>query len=461
MNTSKDNNFALEIFGGVKNHTKVFCVDSNGDSITYGELENKTRKFAYRLKHKYGVAPGTRVAIAIDDTVNWPVTFLSIILLGANPLLLFSNMVSKDIDAVMESSKCNHLISNTIVTDLSKCEDIHHEAHHWDDSKTCWWGLSSGSGGRYKIIVHNHASFQKLFKLANSQVGVKQDDVVLCTAKMAFPYGLAQLYWVLKNNATLCLISKTPAPSLVFSLIKQHNVTRLNIGPYLLNAMCGNKNKFSLHGIKVISSGEYLSKDLREKVSQDLDCKVYDTYGATEVWTTITFQDDPDTNDMGPILPGVESKIVEGELYIKHPLQAMMYWDDPVSTQKTFKQDWVATGDAVKIVDNRLSFLGRTDNMIKVKGTFVSLLDLEDTINSFPGVAECLVGINDTDAVPELVALVKFASEQRNVPHLRRYLRQLLPSDRIPKHIEVVTELPKTINNKLKRKVTSLIDYNK
>jgi acyl-coenzyme A synthetase/AMP-(fatty) acid ligase len=225
--------------------------------------------------------------------------------------------------------------------------------------------------------------------------------------------------------------------------------------------MCGNKNKFSLHGIKVISSGEYLSNDLRKKVSQDLDCKVYDTYGATEVWTTITFQDDPDTNDMGPILPGVESKIVEGELYIKHPLQAMMYWDDPVSTQKTFKQDWVATGDAVKIVDNRLSFLGRTDNMIKVKGTFVSLLDLEDTINSFPGVAECLVGINDTDAVPELVALVKFASEQRNVPHLRRYLRQLLPSDRIPKHIEVVTELPKTINNKLKRKVTSLIDYNK
>ena len=468
MNTKKQNNFALRVFENVQNPTKIFCVDSNGGAITYGELEAKTRKFAHLFKHKHQIGPGSRVAIALDDCVDWPISFLALILLGANPLLLFSNMIDKDRHEVMSRCEADWVISDKLYQedksitkkDLLDSTETYHDSHHWDDTKTCWWSLSSGSGGRYKIIVQNHASFTKLYDLANEKVGVKQHDVVLCTAKMAFPYGLAQLYWVLKNNATLCLINKTPAPSLVFKLIKDNKVTRLNVGPYLLNAMCESKNKIDLSQVKVICSGEYLSSDLRAKAKENLGCRTYDTYGATEVWTTISFQDDPDTNDMGPVIPGVEHKLVDGELYIRHPVRAMMYWNDTEATGKTFKQDWVATGDAVKVTDNRLKFLGRIDNMIKIKGTFLSILDLEDAINSSSDVAECIVVVKSSGPVPEIVALVKF-TQDGSVPSLRRYLREILPSDKMPEYIEQVEELPKTMNNKLKRNITAQIDYSK
>jgi len=466
MNTTNQNNFALSVFENIQDPTKIFCADSNGGSITYNELESKTRKFSHYLDKNHQIGPGTRVAIAIDDCVEWPIIFLSLILLGANPILLFSNMIDKDINNVMVRCEADWILSDSVKTgtkiihikDLLKSDELYDGAHNWDDTETCWWALSSGSGGRYKIIVQNHASFKKLYDLANEQVGVKSHDVVLCTAKMAFAYGLAQLYWVLKNNATLCLISTTPAPTLIFNLIKKYKITRLNIGPYLLNAMCENKKRFYLDKVKIVCSGEYLSQDLRLKVSQQLGCRVYDTYGATEVWTTISFQNDPDTNDMGPILEGIEHKIVNGELYIKHPLQAMMYWKDTEATKKTFKQDWVATGDAVRVIDNRLIFLGRIDNMIKIKGTFVSILDLEDAINSSHDVAECVVSVRKTGPVPEIVALVKF-TQDGSVRSLRRYLREILPSDKMPKYIEQVKELPKTVNNKLKKNFTAQIDY--
>jgi len=466
MSITNRNNFAISVFENIQNPKKIFCVDSNGGSITYGEIETKTRKFSHYFDKNHQIGPGTRVAILMDDCVEWPITFLALILIGANPILLFSNMIDKDKYDVLARSETDWIVSDSVKTgtkiihikDLLTSDELYDGAHNWNDIKTCWWTLSSGSGGRYKIIVHNHASFKKLYDLANQQVGVKSHDVVLCTAKMAFAYGLAQLYWVLKNNATLCLISKTPAPTLIFNLIKEYKITRLNVGPYLLNAMCENKKRFNLDKVKIVCSGEYLSQDLRFKVSQQLGCRVYDTYGATEVWTTISFQNDPDTNDMGTILEGIKHKIVDGELYIKHPLQAMMYWKDTEATKKTFKQNWLATGDAVKVIDNRLIFLGRIDNMIKIKGTFVSILDLEDAINSSHDVAECVVGVRRSGTVPEVGALVKFVKDG-NVPSLRKYLRTILPSDKIPKYIEQVDELPKTVNNKLKRNVTAQIDY--
>jgi len=461
--STTDNNFALDVFNTQKSD-QIFCVDSSGDSVTYNDLESSVRKFAHLLKSKHGVVPGTRVAMALEDTVHWPVTFLAIILLGANPVLLFSNMVKKDMDFVLTSSDAQLIVSDhpestfkSVTTkELIDSKEEHTAAHNWDDERPCWWALSSGSGGSYKIIVHNHASFKKLYTFANTAVGVSSSDVVLCTAKMSFPYGLAQMYWVLKNGATLCLIEKTPAPSLVFRMIKRHSVTRLNVGPYLLNAMCASKNKFDLTGTKIICSGEYLSDDLRAKVKQHLGSSVYDTYGATEVWTTISFQNDPATNDAGEILDGVETKIVDGELYIKHPVQAMGYWNAPELTRKVFQKDWVATGDSVEITNNRIKFLGRVDNMIKIKGTFVSLLDIEDAIRSCPNVDECIVVVAHNGAIQNLLAKVKFVSKDPGVSALRKHLRTILPSDKIPKHIEQVSELPKTNNNKLKRELAKL-----
>ena len=86
MNTSERNNFANWVFKNT-DPKKVFCVDSTGASITYAQLQVRVNYFAGKLKDKYGVQPQQRVGILLHDTVNWPVAFLSCLLIGANPLL--------------------------------------------------------------------------------------------------------------------------------------------------------------------------------------------------------------------------------------------------------------------------------------------------------------------------------------------------------------------------------------
>jgi len=130
-----------------------------------------------------------------------------------------------------------------------------------------------------------------------------------------------------------------------------------------------------------------------------------------------------------------------------------MYWKDGQANQKTFRDGWVATGDIVEVKDNRIRFLGRKDDMIKIKGTFVSMLDLEDTINKCEHVEESLVSVDHSGPVAETYALVKYRNNHDRLPELRRYLKDVLPSDKIPMKIKMVDKLPRTVNNKLKRHV--------
>ena len=326
--------------------------------------------------------------------------------------------------------------------------------------------FSSGSTGRHKLIVNTHGSFENLYNVANARVGIQENDFVLCVAKMSFAWGLAQMMWVMSNNATIGLIKKAPAPSMIFKMIKENNANVLCISPYVLDAMC--KKKFVLpRDLKIISSGEHLTDRLRNKFKEVFGLNILDGYGTSEIWSAISIQqNDVSFNNMGSVIEGIKYKIVDqnqkqclpgtpGELYVSHPAQAVMYWKDTTATKQTFIGDWVRTGDIVIEKQGKLIYKGRKDDIVKIQGLFVSPIDIEEKILEISNVEQCMV-IVDTDAdVFSLVALIKFEkSDAHNISKLRSALQNKLTTERIPKYIKEVEEFPRTVNNKMKRKIS-------
>ena len=194
---------------------------------------------------------------------------------------------------------------------------------------------------------------------------------------------------------------------------------------------------------------------------------ILDGYGTSEIWSAISIQqNDVSFNNMGSVIEGIKYKIVDqnqkqclpgtpGELYVSHPAQAVMYWKDTTATKQTFIGDWVRTGDIVIEKQGKLIYKGRKDDIVKIQGLFVSPIDIEEKILEISNVEQCMV-IVDTDAdVFSLVALIKFEkSDAQNISKLRSALQNKLTTERIPKYIKEVEEFPRTVNNKMKRKIS-------
>jgi|TARA_A100001391_G_scaffold70809_1_gene45239 benzoate-CoA ligase len=474
MNISERNNFANWVFKNT-DPKKVFCVDSTGASITYEQLQIRVNYFASKLKDKYGVQPQQRIGILLYDTVNWPVAFLSCLLIGANPLLLYRNLLGADIKYLVQLADCKFVIctdenfsyvKSIPDYEIQETEIEKVEPYLWHKDEMCWWTLSSGSTGRHKLIVNTHGSFENLYNVANNRVGIKENDFVLCVAKMSFAWGLAQMMWVMSNNATIGLIKKAPAPSMIFKMIKDNDANVLCISPYVLNAMCRKKFVLPKH-LKIISSGEHLTDRLRNKFKKVFGLNILDGYGTSEIWSAISIQqNDVAFNNMGSVIEGVKYKIVDenqkqcppgtpGELYVSHPAQAVMYWKDTTASKQTFIGDWVRTGDIVIEKQSKLIYKGRKDDIVKIQGLFVSPIDIEEKILQISNVEQCMV-IVDTEAdVFSLVLLVKFEKRDKdNISNLRSALHTKLTTERIPKYIKEVEEFPRTVNNKMKRKIS-------
>ena len=131
-----------------------------------------------------------------------------------------------------------------------------------------------------------------------------------------------------------------------------------------------------------------------------------------------------------------------------------MYWKDKKSTYKTFRGDWVRTGDKVFEKENKLVFLSRLDDILKIKGLFVSPVEIENVILNYPQVESCVVsGTKNSDGLMTIHGFIVLSKNNKNfdLKLLKKYMKEELPAEKIPTHINIINEIPKTINNKTKR----------
>jgi benzoate-CoA ligase len=469
-------NFANWLFEtNITNRDKLAFVDNN-QSLTYGQLENHVKMFATQLVEAK-LLPQQRIIICLEDCVEWPVFFLASLMVGLNPVLVSADLPKKTIEHVIDLCDCSAIVTKEFVDfglkQFTKNQALQlgpkiDQIYQYHPDEPCFWLLSSGTTGEPKCLVHRHEDLPRLLELvAAPAYGLDSDSRILSTAKLSFTYGFNNaITFALGKGATTYLINGVPAPSVIFEKITQHQITHFFTVPTIISSMLkhGQNKKLDSCVKFMASSGEPLPVGICERFEQQHSITIYNCIGMSEVTQTCCAQTpknyEPGT--VGSPLPGVECQVRDrdgtvlpvgqmGELYVKSPCAALMYWKDWKKTKATFVGEWVRTGDnVIQTAKGNYIYVSRADDLIKINGLYVSAIEVESAVMELDGVADCAVVVNNDDELPEIHAFV-VKDLDLNSSDILVGLKSRLERHKIPKKIHFIDSLPKTVTFKKQR----------
>ncbi|MBV8103472.1 MAG: benzoate-CoA ligase family protein [Hyphomicrobiales bacterium] len=487
---------------------KAAFIDDAG-ALTYGSLDERARRLAAALRDA-GVKREERVLILMQDCNDWPVTFLGAMLAGIVPVAVNTLMTADDLAYLLEHSRAQAVFVSGAVKPALKgaLTKSDHEVHkvivsrpaqplefgevefeaflhrhaplarpaqtHADDP--AFWLYSSGSTGRPKGTVHSHANPYWTTELYGKAIlGLREDDVCFSAAKLFFAYGLGNaLTFPLSVGATVMLMAERPTPEAVFrrwtGRVGGVKPTVFYGAPTGFAGMLASSNLPARAEVAlrlVSSAGEALPAEIGERFKRHFGVDIVDGIGSTEM-LHIFISNRPDRVRYGTTgwpVPGYEIELrgenggpvpdgEPGDLYIHGPSAAMMYWANRAKTRETFQGGWTKSGDKyVRNSDGSLTYAGRTDDMLKVSGVYVSPFEVEATIVQHPAVLEAaVIGAPDADGLVKTKAFVVLkAGEHADEAELKAFVKDRLAPYKYPRAIEFITELPKTATGKIQR----------
>jgi len=474
----------------------------SGEQLSYGELAEQSHRFANALRAQ-GFEPESRVLLAMLDTPQWPVAFLGCILAGVVPIAANTLLTTPDFEFMLRDSRARGLIvsrallpafepllgkigtlKSVIVAGADECAphttmaallraspatpDI--AATCADDP--CFWLYSSGSTGAPKGTVHLHSHLIQTAELYGRGVlGIRESDVVYSAAKLFFAYGLGNaLTFPMSVGATTVLLPARPTPGDVFALLKKYQPTIFYGVPTLYAALLADPAKPARSELRLrvcTSAGEALPAEIGKKWTAQYGCEILDGIGSTEM-LHIFLSNRPGQvryGTTGQAVPGYALRIIGddgrecadgeiGELQISGPSAAIMYWNNRAKTKATFAGEWTKSGDKyTRDADGFYTYGGRSDDMLKVGGIYVSPFEVEACLMTHPAVLEvAVIGVADADELVKPKAYVVFkAGQSATMDELKAHVKQQLAPYKYPRWIEFVSELPKTATGKIQR----------
>lgn len=479
---------------------KVAYVDAaSGARLTYRELEEQSRRLADALRRR-GFAPETRVMVAMLDTLEWPVVFLGCILAGVVPIAANTLLTTRDFEFMLRDSRAQALFVSQpllptfepLVGQLSTLKHLFVAGGSGDNSvahllasgqqseevagtcsdDACFWLYSSGSTGTPKGTVHLHSHLVQTAELYGRAVlGIRESDVVFSAAKLFFAYGLGNaLTFPLSVGATTVLLPSRPTPADVFRILKDHQPSIFYGVPTLYAALLADpaRPKKGEVALRVCTSaGEALPADIGERWTREYGCEILDGIGSTEM-LHIFLSNRPGKvryGTTGQAVPGYALRIVGddgrecgpgeiGELQISGPSAAIMYWNNRAKTKATFAGEWTRSGDKyTRDADGYYTYGGRSDDMLKVGGIYVSPFEVEACLMTHGAVLEAaVIGVADQDGLvkPKAYVVLK-AGQQASAEDLQGHVKTRLAPYKYPRWIAFVPELPKTATGKIQR----------
>tara|TARA_Y100001934_G_scaffold283607_1_gene404740 strand:+ start:19666 stop:21201 length:1536 start_codon:yes stop_codon:yes gene_type:complete len=482
---------------------KVAFIDTNG-SYTYNELSQRVNKVANALTIR-GVQPKQRVILCMLDTIDLVTAFLGAIKAGIIPIPINTRLTEDDYAYIIEdSSAAGLLLSDTLLpafekniqswaslkTILVSGKDNHGHEHFSDAVRAatpdfpvaptyaddmCFWLYTSGTTGRPKGAVHLHSSLIGTADLyATPTLGLNENDVVYSAAKLFFAYGLGNgLTFPMAVGATAVLLECMPTPEAVSRILTTHQVTVFFGVPTLYGMLLASSDlpKEGQHNLRIcVSAGEALPGELLRRWQERMGTETLDGLGSTEMLHIFLTnrQGDVRPNSSGKAVPGYELRIVEddgrllsegklGHLEVAGPTSAIMYWNQPQKSRETFKGKWTRTGDKYTVdADGYYTYGGRSDDMMKVGGIYVSPFEVEAALLENDAVLEvAVIGNPDHDNLIKPKAFVvpsvgNQASEALS-EELKDFVKDKLANYKYPRWIEFREELPKTATGKIQR----------
>ncbi len=487
---------------------KVAFVDDDG-TLTYGQLDERVRRFAAALKDA-GVKREERVLVLMLDSCDWPVAFLGAILAGAIPVAVNTLLTADDYAYMLEHARAqaaivsgalkpalkaaltrsDHEVHKVVVsrpTQTMEFGEIEFDAFldrhaplarpartHADHP--AFWLYSSGSTGRPKGTVHSHANPYWTAELYGKAIlNLGEDDVCFSAAKLFFAYGLGNaLTFPLSAGATVLLMGERPTPDAVFRRwrgevggVKPTVFFGAPTGFAGMLAAPGLPSRDEVALRLVSSAGEALPAEIGERFKRHFGVDIVDGIGSTEM-LHIFISNRPDKVRYGTTgwpVPGYAIELrgeggasvpdgEPGDLYIHGPSAALMYWGNRDKTRETFQGGWTKAGDKyIRNADGSLTYAGRSDDMLKVSGVYVSPFEVEATIVQHPAVLEAaVIGVPDAEGLTKTKAFVVLRpGEQIDEAQLKAFVKERLAPYKYPRVIAFVAELPKTATGKIQR----------
>jgi benzoate-CoA ligase len=323
--------------------------------------------------------------------------------------------------------------------------------------------------------VHTHANLYWTAELYGKPVlDLKEDDLVFSAAKLFFAYGLGNaLTFPLSVGASTLLMAERATPASVFDRLIKHQPTVFYGVPTLYVAMLAAADlpKKSQVALRLCASaGEALPREIGEKFSTHFDCDVLDGLGSTEMLHIFLSNRSGKVRygTTGTPVPGYEVELRDelgnpvsvgnvGDLYIKGPSAAHLYWADRTKSIATFQGPWVKSGDKY-ILDEEGYYIyaGRSDDMLKVSGQYVSPIEVESALMGHDAVLECaVVGKPDGQGLIKTIAYVVLHGTTHDVAtmeaELKVFVKTRLAPHKYPREIMFVDDLPKTATGKIQR----------
>ncbi len=504
VNIPRQYNAAHDLLSRNASHPrKVAFIDAvSGHTLTYGELTEQAYRFANVLRAQ-GVAPETRLMLCMLDTPAWPVVFLGCILAGVVPVATNTLLTAKDFEYMLRDSRSQALVvsgalvsafeawigqlpdlKTVIVSDATSAgthlslESLIAQADATPSclntcaDDMCFWLYSSGSTGSPKGTVHLHSHLIQTAELYGKGVlGLQASDVVYSAAKLFFAYGLGNaLTFPMAAGATTVLLPARPTTADVFRILTQYQPTIFYGVPTLYASLLADpqRPKKSALNLRVCTSaGEALPAEIGKKWTAEYGSEILDGIGSTEM-LHIFLSNRPGQvryGTTGQAVPGYALRIVGedgqdcqdgeiGELQINGPTSALMYWNNRDKTKATFAGEWTRSGDKyIRDSDGYYTYSGRSDDMLKVGGIYVSPFEVEASLMTHPSILEAaVVGLADTDGLIKPKAFVVLKSgEHLNADDLKQHVKSQLAPYKYPRWVDFVQELPKTATGKIQR----------
>ncbi|ACM18573.1 benzoate--coenzyme A ligase [Geotalea daltonii FRC-32] len=483
---------------GRANKTAVLCEER---AFTYGQLQENVNRFGNALK-SLDVRMEERVALLLLDTEIYPQAFFGAIKIGAVPICLNTMNRPKDFEYYLNDSRARVLVvdaslleliepirnnllfvrqiivangeapaGDLSLDELTADQSTHLEAASTCSDDACFWLYSSGSTGAPKGTVHLQHDMVYATETYGKQVlGIKEDDYCFSAAKLFFAYGLGNgLYFPFGVGATAIYLPKRPTPDQVYGTIHRHRPTLFFGVPTLYGQML--EAEGSMDNVRLcVSAGEALPGDYINRWKDRFDLDILDGIGSTEMAHIFisNLPGDIHAGSSGKVVPGYEARIVSeemtdvapgeiGTLLVKGDSAAAFYWNKHQKTRQTMMGHWVNTGD--KYYQDEQGYFycaGRSDDMLKVGGIWVSPNEVESCLIKHPAVLECaVIGAPDENNLIKPMAFVVLKKPDQSATHMEAELQDFVKSSlalyKYPRWVRFLDELPKTATGKIKR----------
>ena len=475
-------------------------------TLTYGELAEATNRMA-NLLTAFAIPREARVALLLHDTVDFPVAFWGAVKAGIVPVAVNTLLPADQYAYILQDSRAKALIVAApllpvVQPILAKLPSLAHLIVAGGEAppggftlakeleaqpatfqtvdtfadEVAFWLYTSGSTGLPKGVRHVHTSAMETARLYGQGVlGISADDVVFSAAKLFFAYGLGNaMSFPLSVGATTILLPERSTPDAVFRVLKAYQPTLFYGVPTLYAAMLafpeGTPEKSSQRLRLCVSAGEALPAEIGKSFKAKFGVDILDGVGSTEMLHIYVSNRPGDVKygTSGRPVTGYEIRLVDeagnevgpgeiGEMLVKGPTAAEGYWNQRAKSRATFEGEWMRTGDKyTRDAGGYYTYAGRTDDMFKVAGKWVSPFEVESALLAHDAVLEAaVVPAADADGLLKPKAFVVLKPGRSGGDALTEALQHHVKARagiwKYPRWVEYTNSLPKTATGKIQR----------